>query len=79
MTHDIVLPPATAQLLVQHLSAWAQWQRTRDPLTAAASWDQFIAKSRDKAQWEGGMTTEIDQWEALHDLLVTLETDLAAD
>ncbi|MFC6275563.1 hypothetical protein ACFQET_08565 [Levilactobacillus tangyuanensis] len=76
MTENIVLAPPAALELAKHLDEWSKWRQTKDPLTADRDWQRFIAKSRDKAEWEAGLAVEIDRWEALHAIQLTLEDSL---
>ena len=72
MTDKLLIAPPEAEILAEHLNEWAQWRQTADTTTADRDWDRFIEKSRQKAQWEAGLATEIDHWESLHALQMAL-------
>ena len=77
MTENLVLDAPEALELAHHLDEWAKWRQTKDRTTADMDWDRFIAKSREKAQWQAGLATEIDHWENLHAIQMALEDHLA--
>lgn len=77
MTENLVLAPPEALELAHHLDEWAKWRQTNDRTTADRDWDRFIAKSREKAQWQAGLATEIDHWENLHAIQMELTERLA--
>ncbi|MFC6289976.1 hypothetical protein [Levilactobacillus angrenensis] len=77
MTENLVLAPPAARELAHHLDEWAKWRQTNDQTTADIDWDRFIAKSREKAQWQAGLAAEIDHWENLHAIQLALEDKLA--
>ncbi|WP_125584131.1 hypothetical protein [Levilactobacillus cerevisiae] len=77
MTENLVLAPPEALELAHHLDEWAKWRQTQDQTTADIDWERFIAKSREKAQWQAGLATEIDHWENLHAIQLELEDRLA--
>jgi len=76
MTENVVLAPPEALELAKHLDEWAKWRQTHDRTTADMDWDQFISKSREKAQWQAGLATEIDHWESLHAIQLALTDNL---
>lgn len=76
MTENLVLDKQAQRELAHHLDEWARWRRTNDPMTAAQTWDQFIANSREKAEWQAGLATEIDHWESLNAIRLALQNDL---
>ena len=76
MTDKLLIAPPQAKILAEHLNEWAQWRQTADATTADRDWDRFIEKSRQKAQWEAGLATEIDHWESLHALQMALTDNL---
>ncbi|PWF99877.1 hypothetical protein [Levilactobacillus bambusae] len=71
------LSPAEVKLLEDHLKEWSTWRQSQDPDTTAQSWDEFINKSRRKAEWVAGLSAEIDDWEALHQIQLELQDRLA--
>ncbi|CAJ1230016.1 hypothetical protein [Levilactobacillus zymae] len=76
MTDNLVLAPPEARELAHHLDEWRKWRQSADDLTADPNWDRFIEKSREKAQWQAGLATEIDRWESLHAIHLALEEQL---
>lgn len=76
MTTNLVLTPPEADQLIAHLEAWQKWRQRVDDLTADNDWDQFIVKSREKAQWQAGLAADIDRWENLHAIQLALEERL---
>lgn len=77
MTENLVLAPPEARELAHHLDEWAQWRQTQDRTTADVNWEQFIAKSREKARWQAGLAAEIDHWEDLHAIQQAVRDQLA--
>lgn len=77
MTEKLLIAPPEVEVLADHLNEWSRWRQTADQATADQDWDRFIEKSRQKAQWEAGLATEIDHWESLHAIQMALMDNLA--
>lgn len=77
MTENMVLAPPEALELAKHLDEWAKWRQTVDRTTADLDWNQFIEKSREKAEWEAGLAAEIAHWESLHAIQMVLTDNLS--
>ncbi len=73
MTEKLLIAPPEAEVLADHLNEWTHWRQTADRTTADSDWDRFIEKSRQKAEWEAGLATEIDHWESLHALQMGID------
>ncbi|KRO01355.1 hypothetical protein IV54_GL000407 [Levilactobacillus paucivorans] len=76
MTEKLLLDPKDLQVLADHLNEWTHWRQMKDRDTADSNWDHFIAKSREKSEWEAGLASEIDHWESLHALQMALTDKL---
>ncbi|AKP64600.1 hypothetical protein FC99_GL000865 [Levilactobacillus koreensis JCM 16448] len=76
MTENLVLAPPEALELAKHLDEWAKWRQTTDRTTADMDWDRFIENSREKAEWQAGLATEIEHWENLHAIQMALQDNL---
>ena len=77
MTENVTLTFQELQTLARHLTEWKRWRQYQDSATADKHWDRFIEKSREKAQWQAGLATEVDHWVELHDLHQSLMATLS--